>query len=170
MAETRYQELNEKIEMALRDRPRRDQLYRAVKRARDSRRSALEVLPGGETFRKEVREIKVRCLDKQDELLEQFVANLKKRGAKVLLAKDGPEAIDYELKLCAEKGAKTCAKSKSLTTEEIEINHPMEDAGIEVIETDLGELIIQKVHEKPFHLVFPAVHKTAVEVAEIFEK
>ena len=170
MAETRYKKLDEKIATAIRERPRRDQLYRAVKRARDSRRDALEVIAGGDSFRKEVREIKLRCLDKQDELLEQFVENLKKRGAHVLLAKDGKAAIDYVLDLCKKKGAKTCAKSKSLTTEEIEINPPMEDAGIEVIETDLGELIIQKVNEKPYHLVFPAVHKTATEVAAIFEK
>ena len=170
MAETRYETLNAEIARAIEERPQRDQLYNAVKRARDSRRSALEALPGGAGFRKEVREIKLRCQSKQDALVDQFVQNLEKRGANVLLAKDGPEAIEYVLKLAAEKGARTCAKSKSLTTEEIEINHPMEDAGMEVIETDLGELIIQKVHEKPFHLVFPAVHKTAAQVAEIFRR
>ncbi len=170
MAEIRYERLNAKIARAIEERPQRDQLYRAVKRARDSRRSALDELPGGEGFRKEVREIKLRCQSEQEELVDRFVLNLKRRGAHVLLAKDGAEAIAYVLKLAADKGAKSCAKSKSLTTEEIEINHPMEDAGMDVIETDLGELIIQKVHEKPFHLVFPAVHKTAVQVAEIFRR
>lgn len=170
MANQRYKNLYAQIETALREKPRRTQLYNAVKRARDARRTAIDILPQGEAFRKEVREIKVRCLHKLDDLVDQFAAKVESRGAKVFLAKDGPAAIDYILKLSAEKNAETVAKSKSLTSEEIEVNHPMEDAGLEVIETDLGELIIQKVHEKPFHLVFPAVHKTAVEVAEIFKK
>lgn len=170
MASQRYENLYAEIETALREKPKREQLYNAVKRARDSRRAAIDILPQGEAFRKEVREVKVRCTAKLDDLVDRFAERVKARGAEVFLAEDGAAAIGYILKLAAEKNAKTVAKSKSLTSEEIEVNHPMEDAGLEVIETDLGELIIQKVHEKPFHLVFPAVHKTAVEVAEIFEK
>ncbi len=170
MASQRYENLYAKIETALEEKPKRTQLYNAVKRARDSRRAAIDILPQGEAFRKEVREVKVRCTAKLDDLVDRFAERVKARGAEVFLAEDGAAAIGYILKLAAEKNAKTVAKSKSLTSEEIEVNHPMEDAGLEVIETDLGELIIQKVHEKPFHLVFPAVHKTAVEVAEIFEK
>ena len=170
MASQRYKNLYAQIETSLREKPKRTQLYNAVKRARDARRTAIDILPQGEAFRKEVRDIKVRCLHKLDDLVDQFAAKVESRGAKVFLAKDGAAAIDYILKLSAEKNAETVAKSKSLTSEEIEVNHPLEDAGMEVIETDLGELIIQKVHEKPFHLVFPAVHKTAVEVAEIFKK
>ena len=170
MASQRYENLYAKIETALEEKPKRTQLYNAVKRARDSRRAAIDILPQGEAFRKEVREVKVRCTAKLDDLVDRFAERVKARGAEVFLAEDGAAAIGYILKLAAEKNAKTVAKSKSLTSEESEGNHPMEDAGLEVIETDLGELIIQKVHEKPFHLVFPAVHKTAVEVAEIFEK
>jgi len=117
-----------------------------------------------------VRGIKLRCQEKLDDLVDQFVEKVEARGVNVFLADDGASAIEYILKLTAGKNARTVAKSKSLTSEEIEVNHPMEEAGLEVIETDLGELIIQKVHEKPFHLVFPAVHKTAVEVAEIFRR
>ena len=76
------------------------------------------------------------------------------------------DVIKYCLDLARERGAKALAKSKSLTTEEIELNRPLIDAGIDVVETDLGELIIQLVNEKPFHLVFPSVHKMAPEVAE----
>ncbi len=170
MASQRYENLYAKIETAIKEKPKRTQLYHAVKRARDARRAAIDILPQGEAFRKEVREIKVRCTANLDDLVAQFAEKVESRGAKVFLAEDGAAAIDYILKLAAEKNAETVAKSKSLTSEEIEVNHPMEEAGLEVIETDLGELIIQKVHEKPFHLVFPAVHKTAVEVAEIFKR
>jgi L-lactate dehydrogenase complex protein LldF len=166
----RYEKLSDQIEKALAEKPKRTALYNAMKRGRDSRKAALDALPGGDSFRKEVRSIKDRCLEQQDELVERFARKVEERGAEVFLAQDGPEAIAYILKIADEQNAKTVAKSKSLTSEEIEVNHPMEEAGIEVIETDLGELIIQKVKEKPYHLVFPAVHKTAVEVAAIFEK
>ncbi|HTL51693.1 MAG TPA: LUD domain-containing protein [Planctomycetota bacterium] len=171
MNRQRYTDLYAKIETALAEKPKRDALYSAMKRSRDNRTRAVKTeLKTGLQFRDEVRAIKDRCMDKQEELLAQFIASARARGTQVFLAEDGPAAIDYVLKLAEARGSKTCAKSKSLTTEEIQINHPMEDAGIEVIETDLGELIIQRVHEKPYHLVFPAVHKTAQEVAEIFRK
>ena len=170
MAETRYSRLYAKIDRALKEKSKRTALYQVVKRGRDSRHAAVDLLPGGEGFRGEVRGIKLRCLEQQDDLVDRFAEKVRERGASVFLAKDGAEAIAYILKVARECGAKVVAKSKSLTSEEIEVNHPMEAAGMEVIETDLGELIIQKVQEKPFHLVFPAIHKTAGEVAEIFEK
>jgi iron-sulfur cluster protein len=164
----RYTRLKQGIQEAVHEKPKRDALYYAMKRGRDSRRTAIGDLPGGETFRQEVRDTKLRCIADQDVLVERFAENARKRGAKVFRAKDGNAAIAYVLRLAAERNAKTVAKSKSLTTEEIEINHPLEDAGMRVIETDLGELIIQLVDEKPYHLVFPAVHKTAEEVSKIF--
>lgn len=162
--------LHAKIEKALGEKSKRDALYAAMKRGRDNRRKAVELLPGGEAFRKKVRGTKLRCLAKQDELVERFAEKVRQRGASVFLAKDAKAAIDYVLKIARQRDAKIVAKSKSLTSEEIEINEPLEKAGLQVIETDLGELIIQQVHEKPFHLVFPAVHKTVADVAEIFRK
>jgi iron-sulfur cluster protein len=170
MVEERYKRLCEKIAQALRETPKRAALYRAMKRGRDSRQRAIGALPGGEAFRDEVRAIKLRCQDAQDSLVERFAAKARQRGASVFLAEDGAAAIRYVLAVAEACGAKSVAKSKSLTSEEIEINHPLESAGMDVIETDLGELIIQKAHEKPFHLVFPAVHKTVAEVAEIFRR
>jgi iron-sulfur cluster protein len=170
MPDERYTRLSRRIETALKEKSKRTALYTAMKRGRDSRREALEALAQGEAFREEVRAIKLRCLEKQDELIDRFATRARERGTNVFLAKDGAAAIAYVLKLAADRRAKTVAKSKSLTSEEIEVNQPLEAAGMEVIETDLGELIIQKAGEKPFHLVFPAVHKTAGEVAEIFKK
>ena len=165
-----YTKLYSRIETALKEKSKRTALTTAMKRGRDSRREAVDGLTGGDAFRQEVRTIKLRCLEKQDELIDRFAAKVRERGAHVFLAKDGAAAIDYILRLAADRRAKTVAKSKSLTSEEIEVNRPLEAAGMDVIETDLGELIIQKADEKPFHLVFPAVHKTAREVADIFEK
>ena len=170
MSEPSYTRLYEKIEKALSEKAKRDALYTAMKRGRDNRRQAVDMLPGGEAFRKEVRATKLRCLAKQDELVDRFAEKARQRGTSIFLAKDGQAAIDYILKIARQRDAKIVAKSKSLTSEEIEVNEPLEEAGLEVIETDLGELIIQQVHEKPFHLVFPAVHKTVADVAEIFRK
>ncbi|KPJ76618.1 MAG: hypothetical protein AMJ54_10890 [Deltaproteobacteria bacterium SG8_13] len=166
----RHSRLQDRIEAALKRKAQRSALSVAVKRGRDSRRAALDAIPGGEAFREEVRAIKLRCLEKQQELIERFAARAKERGTHVFMAKDGAAAIGYILTLAAERKAKTVAKSKSLTSEEIEVNESLEAAGLQVVETDLGELIIQKTGEKPFHLVFPAVHKTAAEVAEIFKR
>ena len=170
MTESSYTRLHDKIEHALSQRGIRDAMYTAMKRGRDKRNQAVGLLPGGEAFRKKVRETKLRCQSKQEELVDRFAAKVRQRGASVFLANDGAEAIAYVLKIARERDAKIVAKSKSLTSEEIEVNQPLEEAGMEVIETDLGELIIQQVGEKPFHLVFPAVHKTVAEVAEIFRK
>jgi iron-sulfur cluster protein len=168
MTDQRYLNLYQKIETAIKEKSKRTALYQAMKRGRDSRHTAVGLLPGGEEFRKKVRETKLRCQARQDELVNRFAEKVRERGTSVLLAKDGAEAIAYILEIARERNAKIVAKSKSLTSEEIEINQPLEEAGLEVVETDLGELIIQLAHERPFHLVFPAVHKTVGEVADIF--
>ena len=170
MTAERYTRLNEKIKAALDDRSKSDALLRCMKRGRDARSAALETLPGGAAFRDDVKKTKQRCIENLPRLKQQFIENVQKRGAKVFEAKTAADVITYCLDLARQRGAKAIAKSKSLTTEEVELNHPLIEAGIEVVETDLGELIIQLVGEKPFHLVFPSVHKMAPEVAEIFSK
>jgi len=170
MTTERYVRLNEKISASLQDRSSSDALLRCMKRGRDTRSRRLETLPGGVSFRDDVRKAKERCIEHLPRLKKQFIENVEKRGAKVFEAKTATDVIKYCLDLASKRGATALAKSKSLTTEEIELNRPLIDAGIDVVETDLGELIIQLVHEKPFHLVFPSVHKMAPEVAEIFAR
>lgn len=170
MSSTRIEGLKGRITKALTDQQKQDFLYGAMKRGRDNRAETLQRVPGGTAFRDEVKRVKDQCRGDHDRLLKQFVEKAESRGVKVFLAKTGADAIEYVLKLAAERGAKTISKSKSLTTEEIELNHPLEEAGLRVVETDLGELIIQLIGDKPYHLVFPSVHVTAKEVSKIFEK
>jgi iron-sulfur cluster protein len=170
MSTGRNEALSAKIADALKAPERSNALLHCMQRGRDNRARAIASLPDGPAFRARVKEIKDRCIDQQDVLLDRFIANARSRGALVFVAKDGAAAIDYVLRLARERGATSIAKSKSLTTEEIDINDPLLDAGLKVIETDLGELIIQLVHERPYHLVFPSVHKLAAEVAQIFSK
>lgn len=160
--------LNEKISKSLKEVNQRYALLLAVKRGRDARAAALSALPDPEHFRQQVKSIKERSIQNLEALQTQFVENARARGAAVFFARTGAEACQYILKLAKQKHARLVAKSKSLTTEEIELNHPLQQAGLRVVETDLGEYIIQLAGELPYHLVFPAVHKTAEQVAELF--
>ena len=170
MSHSFKKELAGKVAEALPARAQRQALLSAVKRGRDARAQALARMPGSASFRQEVREIKAKCTANLDDLLPRFVAQAEARGARVFLAPTGEAACRYVLDLARARNARLVVKSKSLTTEEIELNHPLEQAGLQVIETDLGERIIQMAGELPYHLVFPAVHKTAEQVAELFSR
>jgi len=170
MPKERYARLAEEITASIENPKQRDALYRCMKRGRDTRSFRLSTLPGGAEFRNEVKAVKDRCIENQEALLEKFTKNAEARGVSVFVAKDAKDAIAYCIGVAQKHGAKTVSKSKSLTTEEIEINRDLEAAGLGVVETDLGELIIQLVDEKPYHLVFPSVHKMQADVAEIFAK
>lgn len=163
-------ELEKKITQTLEQTRQRDALLNAVKRGRDSRANAVSEIPGGASFREEVQGIKQRCIQNLPVLLKQFTERAEGRSAKVYFAKTDQDACNYVLELAKQKNAKLITKSKSLTTEEIELNHPLEEAGLTVIETDLGERIIQMAKELPYHLVFPAVHKTTAQVAKLFSE
>ena len=77
---------------------------------------------------------------------------------------------DFVLRLAKERGAQLIVKSKSMTTEEIDLNERLEHHGLESVETDLGEYIMQLAHERPYHIVAPALHMTRYDVADLFER
>jgi L-lactate dehydrogenase complex protein LldF len=170
MTTPRQQRLNDAITQAIAEPKQANALYRCMKRGRDTRKRRLETLPGGAAFRNEARAIKDRCIDQQEALLERFVKACEARGCHVFVAADAKAANDYCVQVALKHEAKYVSKSKSLTTEETEVNHDLQAAGLQVVETDLGELIIQLVDEKPYHLVFPSVHKMRDDVAKIFAK
>ncbi len=170
MVSQRHRLLLEKINNAIKLKDRRSTLYEAMKRGRDARALAMPQLGDPQELRHGWRQIKEQAIANLDYLVKKFIENASKRGAHVYLAKDGHDAVQYILDLSKTHGVKLVAKSKSLTSEEIELNHPLEEAGIEVVETDLGERIIQLAGEKPYHLVYPAVHYTRREVAKLFSR
>jgi L-lactate dehydrogenase complex protein LldF len=159
---------NERIAAGIENRAQRKALGAAMRRGREGRASALLQVEDPDAFVRNVRRIKEQSIEQLDKLIDEFTTNASKRGAKVFFAKDGQAAIDYVSNVARIHNAKLVAKSKSLTTDEIEINQPLEEMGYEVVETDLGERIIQLAHEKPIHLVFPASHKSVQQIAEIF--
>ncbi|WP_295126664.1 LutB/LldF family L-lactate oxidation iron-sulfur protein [uncultured Chitinophaga sp.] len=118
--------------------------------------------------RERAKNIKWRAIENLDKYLEDFEMNFIKRGGKVLWAETTEQAQQEILNICREKNCKTVVKSKSMATEEIHLNHFLEQNGIESVETDLGEYIQQLDGEPPYHIVTPAMHKSKEDVARLF--
>lgn len=123
-----------------------------------------------EIARERAKNIKWKAIETLDQQLEDFESNFTKRGGKVLWAEDVAQAQQLILDICKEKQCKTLVKSKSMATEEIKLNECLEAAGIESIETDLGEYIQQLDGEPPYHIVTPAMHKSKEDVAKLFAR
>jgi L-lactate dehydrogenase complex protein LldF len=114
--------------------------------------------------------IRNRGLENLTVLLERFEREATRRGATVLYARTGTEIRDLVLEIAARHGLKKAVKSKSMLSEEAALNDALAGAGVEPIETDLGEYIIQLAKEPPSHIIAPAVHKSKDEVSDLFVK
>ncbi len=123
-----------------------------------------------EALRDRIADIKGNAAGRLEELAEKFKKAAEARGAKVFRA-NGPQAAkDYITNICKEGRVKNVVKSKSMATEEINLNEHLAQNGIQVHETDLGEWIIQLAHQRPSHMVMPALHLTKEEVADLISK
>ena len=118
--------------------------------------------------REKAKNIKWRAIETLDKQLEQFEANITRRGARVLWAETAEDALNEIKQICQERACSTIVKSKSMVTEEIHLNKFLEQNGIESVETDLGEYIQQLDGESPYHIVTPAMHKSKEDVARLF--
>lgn len=114
-------------------------------------------------------DIKWEAVNHLDRYLDQFAQNAAARGTHVFWAQDDKEARDYILEVCKKHGAKII-KSKTMTSEEIHLNDALHEAGFEVVESDLGEYIVQLREEAPYHFVFPAMHLTRQQVSDLFQE
>jgi len=123
-----------------------------------------------EEIRNEIVRVKSYTAEHFDELIRKFTEEATKKGAKVFYTKEIKEVINYVLQVAKAHNVKTIVKSKSMATEEIHLNKHLQEAGIEVFETDLGEWIIQLAGQRPSHMVLPAIHLTRYEVSDIFTK
>jgi len=130
------------------------------------RYASVDRLDDYEDLKAQAREIKERAIAQLPALIEQVREQVERRGGTVYLADDAADANRYVAEVAA--GADRLVKSKSMTSEEIEVNDHLEAAGIEVIETDLGEWVLQVADEAPSHIVAPAIHKSREAIAELF--
>jgi L-lactate dehydrogenase complex protein LldF len=131
---------------------------------------AIESLPDWRERRQRAHAVRADVIDHLDEYLAQFIARNEENGVVVHRAKDAAEAIQITLNVARQTSAHLIAKSKSMVSEEIELNHALEKEGIEVIETDLGEYIVQLRHERPSHIITPAAHLRKEQVGELFHE
>ncbi|MCI2430731.1 LUD domain-containing protein [Candidatus Acetothermia bacterium] len=161
-------EFSQKIAQSLQD----DSMHTALSRAGlyfDLSRSwAFADIKDLNALKRRAREIKEFSIEHLDELLAQLKASITRNGGNFYLAQNAQEANEYMLKLVRERGVKKAVKSKSMVTEELEMNKHLEAADVEVIETDLGERIIQLAGERPFHIIGPAIHKPREAVGKLF--
>jgi L-lactate dehydrogenase complex protein LldF len=123
-----------------------------------------------ENAKRRAHVVKWKVMENLDKILPEFEANFQKRGGKVIWANDAAEANKEILNIIQKAGAKTVVKSKSMVTEEIELNEFLEHHHIESIETDLGEYIVQLLGQKPYHIVTPAMHLSKEDIAKLFHE
>ena len=123
-----------------------------------------------DTSKRKGHVIKWKVMENLDKFLPEFEANFQKRGGKVIWANDAEEANREILNIIKRSGAKTVVKSKSMVTEEIQLNEFLEHNHIESLETDLGEYIVQLLGQKPYHIVTPAMHLSKEDIAKLFNE
>ena len=159
-----------RVTKALRDATLRQALENATQGFSDKRLAMLASLPDPDRLRDYACHLRAHTISHLDEYLSQFAAAAEAAGAHVHWAADAGQARQIVLELARKNGVKTIVKSKSMVSEEIGLNPALEAAGIKVVESDLGEYIVQLAGETPSHIVVPAIHKTKEQVGELFQQ
>ena len=134
------------------------------------RAKARDALPEFDALRDQARDIKDHVLAHLDIYLERYEAKVKEAGGHVHWAEDAEEARAAILSICRNAGARLVTKGKSMISEEIDLNHHLAQNGIQPVETDLGEYLIQIRNERPSHIIAPAVHLTRDQIEADFRK
>lgn len=161
-------QFHEKSAEALKDESLAGALFVLGKMFPLMREAVVDQLPEFDALRDRARDIRNHALDHLPDYLDAFEKKVNANGGRVHWARTGAEANRIVAKLCKDAGAKQIIKSKSMVTEELELNDYLEAQGLVVTETDLGEYIIQLRKEKPFHIVGPALHLSAAQVSDTF--
>ena len=161
-------DLTTRSHVALEDATLQTALKRATTTFIEKRRQAVAGVPEWERLRERARQVKAHTIAHLDYYLEQLAEKVTELGGQVYWAKTGDDVCRYIIELARARGVTSVVKGKSMTTEEIELNHALEEAGIRPVETDLGEYIIQIAREKPSHIIVPAIHKTREQIADLF--
>ena len=142
----------------------------ATKRFLGNRAAVVAEVDNWEALRQAAHEIRLHTIHHFDYYLEMLERNVIAAGGHVHWVRDGAEANDIMISIAREHGVKTAVKSKSMASEEIHLNDAMQDAGIRVLETDLGEYIIQLAGTGPSHIIVPALHLTKEGIAKLFSE
>ena len=160
--------LRERTAAAVTDERLRGNVARAVDRFTEHRISGLAELVDADGLRHAARGVRNQVLEDLPDLLERFADTAMARGAHVCWASTGSEARTYVTDLVRRHRARRVVKSKSMATEEIDLNSALEACGAEVVETDLGEWIVQLADEAPSHIIAPALHRDRQQIHDLF--
>jgi L-lactate dehydrogenase complex protein LldF len=160
----------DKVEDALHNDQMRGALDRVSSRLAIMRNAAMASLPDADALRDRARLIRAHTVSKLDHYLSQFADSVERVGGKVHWAASAEEAVQIVLDVARSHQAQLVVKSKSMVTEEIHLNRALESIGVQVIESDLGEYIIQLAGEPPSHIIAPAIHKTKAQIAQLLHE
>jgi L-lactate dehydrogenase complex protein LldF len=167
----RSRHFKQDVKSAIEDVELRGALARAQEQVNSKRNKAVHALADHwEDMRENARAIKAWSLEHLGEQLELFEKNATRNGIKVHWADNADSACELVKEICVETEARSVIKSKSMVTEEIGLNAILEASGMEVVESDLGEWIVQIAGETPSHIVAPAIHHSRESVHQLFEK
>lgn len=140
-----------------------------TERLKDRKGESTEGLGDWDEWRERGRAVRAHTVANLDYYLDQFTRNMEAAGGQVSFAADAAEARAIVTEIVRQSSAKLFAKSKSMVSEEIHLNHLLEELGVAVVETDLGEWIVQLAHETPSHIIIPAIHKNRHQIQKLFE-
>lgn len=157
------------LDKALKDDFLRKATRRATDRLRNNKLAITEELGNWEEWCQVGERIRNHVVENLDYYLDMLIENVEKNGGHVHLAKTPEDGVRIVQEIFQKHGFKSVIKSKSMITEEIHLNPVLEKDGIEVVETDLAEYIIQIADEPPSHIIVPAMHKTREQIAKLFE-
>jgi L-lactate dehydrogenase complex protein LldF len=160
----------ERARAALGDSHLRVALDRATAQLASRRQTALDSLEDADGVRDAARDAKMEVLRDLASHLERFEERLIANGVKVHWAEDGAAANHVVAEIARAAGVRRAVKSKSMASEETHLNHALEEAGVEVVETDLGEYIVQLSHDRPSHIILPIIHRTREDVGRILHE
>ncbi|MEQ9618661.1 MAG: LutB/LldF family L-lactate oxidation iron-sulfur protein [Deltaproteobacteria bacterium] len=155
---------------ALEDKKLQHALVNVTNRFRSARNKASGEVADWETLRARGRDIKKETIANLDKYLCELEESVRRAGGHVHWAGDADEACRIIVDIAIRNDVKSAVKSKSMATEEIELNANLERAGIRAVETDLGEYIIQLAGEHPSHIIAPAIHKTKDDISKLFSE
>jgi L-lactate dehydrogenase complex protein LldF len=163
---------DEKIHRTLEDANLQLAIYASTGRLMDKRKHSIDPasFPDYQELRSHANEVKKHTIENLDHYLEQFEACVTAHGGMVVWCRGAEDVADFVLGLAKERNASLIVKSKSMTTEEIDLNERLEHHHLQAVETDLGEYIIQLAHDRPYHIVAPALHMTRYQVADLFQE
>ncbi|WP_339218140.1 LutB/LldF family L-lactate oxidation iron-sulfur protein [Paenibacillus sp. FSL W7-1332] len=166
-AESKTQTVKERAGYALNNDFLRNAVKFTTERLRLGKKLASEEHGNWDAWRERGRQIRLHTIAHLDYYLNEFAEQARANGAHVHFAETAEEAVAISLQIAEHKSAKSVVKSKSMVSEELHLNKALDSIGVEAVETDLGEYIIQLADETPSHIIIPAIHKNRYQIAEL---